>query len=254
MALQELPLPVVHLAQDSSREEKRSVALALLLVFTQVAGAVVTSCATETFLHLGQPMPLLGCTRLLQVELMNMTPDTLFSISPTRPPSVCYDHYRCKRGRSHIAVKTTRPVALGVLLFEGNATAMSTLLVQLTAPTNRAPSREEPALQPWKPVQACWNGNPLPLHNVLTTHILIREVPNDGNIDSNVNEAPSQPLPRELPWAPLENTWAPPSAVSVLSGSHMGRWCFASPLLYSFLPHLFTGLLSRFCFLVTDDS
>ena len=34
MALQELPLPVVHLAQGSSREEKRSVALALLLVFT----------------------------------------------------------------------------------------------------------------------------------------------------------------------------------------------------------------------------
>ena len=34
MALQELPFPVVHLAQGSSREEKRSVALALLLVFT----------------------------------------------------------------------------------------------------------------------------------------------------------------------------------------------------------------------------
>ena len=34
MALQELPLPVVHLAQGSSREEKRSFALALLLVFT----------------------------------------------------------------------------------------------------------------------------------------------------------------------------------------------------------------------------
>ena len=33
MALQELPLPVVHFG--SSREEKRSVALALLLVFTQ---------------------------------------------------------------------------------------------------------------------------------------------------------------------------------------------------------------------------
>ena len=32
VALQELPLPVVHLG--SSREEKRSVALALLLVFT----------------------------------------------------------------------------------------------------------------------------------------------------------------------------------------------------------------------------
>ena len=37
MALQELPLPVVHLAQGSSREEKRSVALALLLVFTSFA-------------------------------------------------------------------------------------------------------------------------------------------------------------------------------------------------------------------------
>ena len=35
MALQELPLTVVHLAQGSSREEKRSVALALLLVFTR---------------------------------------------------------------------------------------------------------------------------------------------------------------------------------------------------------------------------
>ena len=41
MALQELPLPVVHLG--SSREEKRSVALALLLVFTHPRGAVFLS-------------------------------------------------------------------------------------------------------------------------------------------------------------------------------------------------------------------
>ena len=39
MALQELPLPVVHLAQGSSREEKRSVALAFLLVFTSAGTA-----------------------------------------------------------------------------------------------------------------------------------------------------------------------------------------------------------------------
>ena len=59
MALQELPLPVVHLAQDSSREEKRSVALALLLVFTfpenlQAAPAPKSFTALLALMRTGQ--------------------------------------------------------------------------------------------------------------------------------------------------------------------------------------------------------
>ena len=47
MALQELPLPVVHLAQGSSREEKRSVALALLLVFTPLMSFARVQCCLK---------------------------------------------------------------------------------------------------------------------------------------------------------------------------------------------------------------
>ena len=121
-----------------------------------IAGAVVTSLATETILHFNiqfQPHRIIGCTKLVQVKLARLSPlhlagqlhpsiaivaqadipkrvtvmitdedDTRYTLlhqhdkAPQVTPNVCCDYYHCKRGCIHIEVKTARPVAEGEML------------------------------------------------------------------------------------------------------------------------------------------
>ena len=130
-----------HLPNDAAR---------LRTIAEHIAGAVVTSLATETILYFDiqfQPHPIIGCTRLIQVKLsplhiagqlhpaMAITAltdipqgttvivadegDARYSLlhqhhkAPHITPNVCYDYHHCKCGCIHIEVKATRAVAEG---------------------------------------------------------------------------------------------------------------------------------------------
>ena len=181
----------------------------------QIAGAVVASLATETILHHNitfQPLPEPGCTRLIQTAITRLSPlhlagqlhpalaitalqeiaagatvliadehDTTYSLlhqhshAPHQQPNVTYDHYHCRCGCIHIAVKTTRSVRKGEMLLytEYAPPATRTLLVQFDGSyTSRAPRKAAQGPQPsLSSTTACSSssGRPLPSRSALTT-------------------------------------------------------------------------------------